>query len=177
MAYPGRTNPTAVAGIVEVDSATWPDITPFIDAANELVTEVCTGPLYPQQVLSLGQSPRCGVGGYSDVRLELIERWLAAHFYKIADQAVSKEEVGGGGGSVGQSYQFRLGLNFNSTMYGQQVLMLDTRGGFAFLQKRIEKGRKQFTIGVTYLGNNCRRISSWGDCPPPPPGSCNAPCP
>lgn len=126
-----RTTPELVKGIVEVDETAWPDISPFIDTANHLVTEVC------------------GSAGYSDSRMELIERWLAAHFYRIADPMLSLETID----VLGARFQFKLGLRLQVTTYGQQVMFLDTKGGFAALNNSAEKLQKfQGTIGGFWLG-------------------------
>lgn len=121
------TTEAAVAAIIEVD-ATIP-LAPFIEIAAELVTEVTAG------------------AGYTAVRLELIERWLSAHFYAIRDMRAASERAG----PVAQSFQFKVGLNLANTMYGQQVMMIDTAGGFAALSKRSEKGQTK-SVSVLWLG-------------------------
>ena len=68
--------------------------------------------------------------------LKEIERWLAAHFTSIRDQRVASETAG----PVSQSYQYKVGLNFNLTMYGGTALALDTTGFLASLQKQAETG-------------------------------------
>lgn len=117
MAY--RTTADLVKGIVEVDETTWPSIEPFILTANELVTEFCAP-----------------VVTYSIARLELIERWLSAHFYKVADPAVIQEQIG----PVLERRQIKIDLYFSETVYGQQALTLDTHGGLARLEWLIKKG-------------------------------------
>lgn len=122
-----RTTSSAVQGIIETESSI--SLTPFIEVANELVTELCTA------------------SGYTDTRLELIERWLAAHFYAIRDLRRANEKAG----SVGESFQYKLGLNLAVTMYGQQVMLLDTAGNLAALNKQAESGGIR-RVGVTWLG-------------------------
>lgn len=122
-----RTTSEQVATIVEVDSNI--DLEVFILTANELVTEVCV-PL-----------------GYSDARLELIERWLAAHFYKVRDQSVQSERAG----PVSQSFFGQVGFILKQTKEGQQAMLLDTKGGLAQLSKDIEEGRQK--SGVQWLGS------------------------
>lgn len=126
-----RTTPSLVKGIVEVDETAWPDISPFIDTANLLVTEAC------------------GESGYSVAKLELIERWLSAHFYRIADPMLSLETID----VLGARFQFKLGLRLQVTTYGQQVLILDTKGGLAALNNSAEKIKKlSVTVGSFWLG-------------------------
>lgn len=125
-----RTTSEQVAKVLEVDADI--DLTVFIDSANELVSEVCVD------------------SGYTDVRLELIERWLAAHFYSQREHLVSHEQVG----PVQQSYQLKVGLFLQNTPYGQHALMLDTAGNLAALSKQMEQGNKKFTPEITHLGES-----------------------
>lgn len=132
-----RTTDEQVAGIIEWDSTI--DLAPFIEIATDLVDEVCGG------------------SGYSDTRLELIERWLAAHFYAVRDNRIASE----GAGTVQASYQQQVGLNLNVTIYGQQVLMIDTKGGFAALQRRASVGGR-LRAGVSWLGQSAAEIAAEG---------------
>lgn len=120
-----RTTSANVGEIIEVDETI--SLTPFITVANELVTELCID------------------SGYTETRLELIERWLAAHFYAIRDPRATSESVGG----VGVSYQMSNGLNLNSTSYGQQVQLLDTAGSLSALNGSLGKRK---TISIQYVG-------------------------
>lgn len=122
-----RTTDTAVQGIVEQDTSI--PLTPFIETASLMVDDVAVA------------SP-----AYTAARLELIERWLAAHFYKIRDQMVQNEQAKG----VGQTFQYTLGLNLHVTTYGQQAMMLDPDGNLAALSKRMEKGIAK--PGANWLG-------------------------
>lgn len=122
-----RTTSASVQGIIEVDAAI--DLNPFILVANELVTEVCSD------------------AGYSDERLELIERWLAAHFYCTRDPRASREQAG----PVAQSLQSVIDLGLNNSHYGQTALLLDTAGGLAALNKTSQKGKR--TASVTWMGD------------------------
>jgi len=118
-----RTTSGQVAEIIEVDVTI--GLTPFMSVANELVTEVCSD------------------AGYTDERLELIERWLSAHFYTNRDPRAVSEHAG----PVGATYQSAVDLNLNTSHYGQTAMLLDTAGGLAGLNKQ----RKR--IGsVTWLG-------------------------
>ncbi len=104
-----RTTSELVAGIIEVDEDI--DLTPFIFPSNELVTEIC--------------APK----GYTPERLELIERYLAAHFYTLRDPRPVSE----GAGSVNTTYQSRVDLFLSTSHYGQMACMLDTAGGLSAL--------------------------------------------
>lgn len=123
-----RTTSSAVGKLIELDSTV--PVTVFIDTAAELVDEVCAD------------------SDYSDTRLELIERWLAAHFYQIRLRKVTSEKAG----DVGQGYTYNTGLMLASTEYGQQAMMLDTAGGLARLSKQMEAGQAGVTRQVAWLG-------------------------
>lgn len=142
---PGRTTAPLVKGIIEVDSIAWPDITPFIDVANELVTEVCA-------VITKNAD---GSGGpyYSDYRLEMIERWLAAHFYAIADQQVLQESVT----HLSETFQAKIDIGFKQTKQGQQAMRLDTKGALATLDNRANT-MKNRRVDIIYLGKTCLPI-------------------
>ena len=116
-----RTTETLVHGSVDViDSADTPaaDLEPYILSANELVTEIC------------------GSAGYSDARLELIERWLSAHFYCVYDPRSQSESAG-----VSASYEGSAAMFLERTRYGQQAMLLDTAGGLARLNAQTKAGK------------------------------------
>jgi len=123
-----RTNDSNVRAIIESDS-TITDLEPFITMANELVTECC------------------GDAGYTDTRLELIERLLAAHFYCLRDMRAKMERAG----SVSQEYDTKLDLYFAHTHHGQMALMMDTNGGLAELQAEAKEGAK-VAANMLWLG-------------------------
>ena len=50
-----------------------------------------------------------------------IERLLSAHFISMRDQRVTSEKVG----DASATYQGSFGMGFNSTLYGQQAIILD----------------------------------------------------
>ena len=113
------------------------DLMPFITSANELVTEVCAAP-----------------GVYSSGRLELIERWLAAHFYHILDPQASQETVG----AIQATLDTKTDLGLNVTKYGQQAMRLDTGGYLAAMDNAMKTVTKTLPgggkkVGVTWLGS------------------------
>ena len=123
-----RTTSAAVEGIIEVDEEI--PLTPFIDIANVLVTEICEP-----------------VTTYDAARLEKIERYLSAHFYTNRDPRASSEGVSG----VQSSYQNAVALGLGTSHYGQTAMLLDTAGGLArWNQQMIKGGRK--TVKVAWLG-------------------------
>jgi hypothetical protein len=125
-----RTTAILVGAIIEVDETI--DLDPFIAVANELVTEICSD------------------SGYSAERLELIERWLSAHFYTNRDPRASEEKAG----PVSAVYQSKVDLNLSTSHYGQTAMTLDTKGGLAALNASIIKGRIKRALTVTWLGTS-----------------------
>ena len=75
----------------------------------------------------------------TDDLLTEIELWLSAHFCCIRDQRAASEGVT----PVNISYQYRLGLNFEVTLYGQQAVALDHTG----ILKSLSKGKKPCSFG------------------------------
>jgi hypothetical protein len=122
-----RTTAEAVGLIIDVDSGI--SLTPFIEVANALVTKHCVD------------------GAFTVAELELIERWLSAHFYAIRDPRTTQERAG----SVGESYQSQVGLGFDVTHYGQMAMRLDWSGALALLNEQTKKGGR-VTASVTWLG-------------------------
>jgi len=124
-----RATSDLVEGIIEVESGI--SLTPFIAAANAIVTEVCTGL----------------ATAYEDAQLVLIETWLTAHFYTVRDMRAETEKAG----SVGARYQSKVDLGFATSHYGQMAMALDWKGGLSALNEQIKKGKKRAPT-VTWLG-------------------------
>ena len=124
-----RTTPTLVEGIIEIDSAI--GLTPFIAAANALVTQCCT---------DLTED-------YTTGQLQIIETWLAAHFYTVRDMRAEAEKAG----PVSEKFQSKVDLGFDTSHYGQMAMRLDWKGGLAALNEEVKKGIKKIIIG-TWLG-------------------------
>lgn len=99
-----RVTGTEVEAIIELDSAIV--VTPFIEAATQLIDAALLNK---------------GIGA---ALLKEIERWLAAHFTAIRQKQTSSEAAL----SAKDAYQFKLGLNLEVTLYGQQAIALDFTG-------------------------------------------------
>ena len=122
-----RTTSILVGGIIELDASI--TVTPFIDTANAFVTECCAG------------------AGYDAARLELIERWLAAHCYTVRDMRAESEKAG----PVSEKKQSKVDLGFDTSHYGQMAMRLDTKGGLARLNESSKSGGGT-PVGVSWLG-------------------------
>jgi len=132
-----RTTDANVRAIIKV-SAKLLDIEWAITMANELTTECC------------------GDAGYSDVRLELIERCLAAHFATLKDPRRASERAS----KVSASYDTIIDLGFNNTHHGQAALRLDTAGGLAALDSQAKGGLSNVTPGLSWLGQTPEEIDA-----------------
>ena len=112
-----RTTDAAVRLIIDVDP-TITDISSFIASASLIVDEE----------LDLTTI------GHTDVRLELIERYLSAHYIALTDPRIDSEKAG----PVSAKYQFRIGLGLKGSVYGQQAIAFDTSGTLA----NMDEGKK-----------------------------------
>jgi len=151
-----RTTPQLVAEIIETDpnivGPTLAGLAPFIDAANNIVTKVCVP--QPTTVETIQPSP------YDAVTLELIERWLAAHFYAVRD--FSNQVVAESAGDTSQTFMnFGPGRGLYMTRWGSQAMFLDYQGYLAAQQKRQELGTAP-RPGIHALGRRRRGPSGFG---------------
>lgn len=128
-----RTTSAAVALIIEVDDDI--SLAPFIEIANAFVTECCS------------------TDDYDATRLELIERWLAAHCYTVRDMRAEAEGAKG----MTEKKQSKVDLGFDSSHYGQTAMRLDTAGGLAALNEQTKRGRRAL-IDVSWLGTEDVKI-------------------
>lgn len=136
-----RTNATLVKQIISVQDGV--DLTPFIAIANQITTDVCTYPHVGQDATLFPPY----TDGFIGSKMELIERWLSAHFYTIFDNQLSRANAG----TVGVGFQFKIDLGLKASMYGQQVLRLDNYGGLAALDNTVNT-KRQIKASITWLG-------------------------
>ena len=128
-----RTTPALVQEIREWDDTTFPSLTPFINAASNLITRVC--------------DPKYDTADADDIAtLTIIETWLAAHFYSVADNPVAGSRVG----PLYDTYQYKVDLNLASTEYGQTAMIMDVSGALANWNEVVGKGSPE--VGATWLG-------------------------
>lgn len=136
-----RTTADLVKGIIEVEEGK--DLTPFIRAANMLTTRACGAAGYTD--------------GYVDSEMEIIERWLAAHFYAMNDNQLARVKAG----SVFVAYQYKVNMGLLATMYGQQAIALDTAGGLASVAHELDDGRRFVQPSIKHIGITCRDERSY----------------
>lgn len=130
-----RVTSEEVEDILQFDS-TIEDLTPFIAAAEQLVTRMCANAPAP--------------ANYSAAELKEIERWLAAHFIAIRSPRYLSESLG----PQSHSIALQVGLNLGLTPYGQQAMLLDVFGGLAYIDKHVTQG-KRGRPRITSLETKC----------------------
>lgn len=108
-----RTTSAAVKAIMHLDydSVRQPSLEPFIETASSLVDDLVECAAESDVVLSAA-------------KLELIERWLAAHCYKQS----SDQQHQSSSNKSSASYKGQSGMGFDATTYGQMAVRLDTSG-------------------------------------------------
>lgn len=117
-----RTTSNKVTELVPSDM----DVASFIEAASLIVDEELVNQ------------------GLTEARLELIERYLAAHFLTLT------EERGGliksSAGLASDTYADIYGKGFHSTRFGQQAVAFDTSGSLSKLSLSSEKLSAEFKV-------------------------------
>lgn len=108
-----RTQSVDVVAILGRDYATAqaPSLDGYIATANAMVNRVAQCAIDNEDPLS-------------DVELELIERWLAAHYYCQSDKPYASKSTGG----ASASFHGQTAMRLESTLYGQTALGLDFSG-------------------------------------------------
>lgn len=129
-----RTTSTLVGNVIELDSSI--DVAEFINTAN----------LFYDAII--------GAATHSAALAEMIERWLAAHFYSIRDPRVQSEGVKG----LTQTYAMSVAVGLEVTTHGQQAIALDSSGKLAAWILAI-KGKTSLlgkvgagSIGISWMG-------------------------
>ena len=125
MSIPPRTNPSLLIGLLrkgseggDYDDVTNPDLTPYIASASAVIDQVVAQSAQPYI-----NRPITGTDAGS--MAELLERWLACHFYAMSDQTYSSRSTAGASGQFrGQSG----GSGFETTNYGRTAMSMDYSG-------------------------------------------------
>ena len=119
-----RTSSGAVKSVLMDDygarrDGTLPDLTPYIETASSVTDDVV--------VYAAAKGITLNV-----IKLELIERWLGAHFYVMSDQPYLEKETM----QARAKYQGTTGMMLKASKYGQTALLLDTSGTLATMEER-----------------------------------------
>lgn len=125
-----RTNANAVRDLLGNQYDGSSSLIPFIDTASVIVTRVVACATKKSVTLSTEEQ-------------ELIERYLAAHFYGNKDQFYSSKSTAG----ASASFMGQTGMRLDGSNYGQTAQTLDPSGCLAALSK----GAK---ASIMWLGKN-----------------------
>jgi hypothetical protein len=119
-----RTTSAAVIGILQGDYDTInnPSLQPFIDSASIMVDRVVAVAKTKASPVSLLINEQ-----------EVIERWLAAHFYCVSDQPYAAKTTAG----ASANFQGRTDIGLEGTKYGQMAIRLDYSGILNAIDKRL----------------------------------------
>lgn len=142
------TTPTLVQGLIDTDPTV--DLTPFIASADSLIVNVCL-PSYQAIMIDPNLS----------ALMELIERWLSAHFYTILDNQLQMAKAGQGHVIFMQKIDYGL----KCSMYGQQAMRLDYLGLLAALDNTTNI-KRQINLGMFWMGvSRCYPgyLGDWSD--------------
>jgi hypothetical protein len=119
-----------------------PSLEPFIATASALMDRIVT----------------CAIDNgtpLTDVETELIERWLAAHFYACSDRPyVSRTTDKAGATFAGQT-----GMYLEATSYGQMAVTLDWSGCLSTLAA----GGVTPVVGLDWLGKAPSEQTNYDD--------------
>lgn len=134
MSSPPRTTNEKVIAVLsgggDYDTLAMPDITPYVETASAVIDMVV----------------ECAARKFrtvTDVVLELMERWLGAHFYAVSDKPYSQRQTLRASGT----FHGQTGMHLEATLYGQTALVLDTTGC------------------LNNISNNSRAYAFWGGKP------------
>lgn len=118
-----RTTAKAVVDVLapgkDYDTVLNPSLQPFIDAANSIVNRVKTCAIAKGLALSTSE-------------LEIIERWLAAHYYVQSDQTYASKNTS----NASASFQGKTEKFIEGSKYGQAAINLDYSGCLSAISKR-----------------------------------------
>ena len=106
-----RTTSRLVKQILDADFDSSVNLEAFIDTASVLVDKIEASPV---------------VGTVTEQHLELIERWLTAHYVELIYRTTKTSESIGAASRSWQTPQVSRGVE--GTIYGQQAMNLDTTG-------------------------------------------------
>lgn len=131
-----RTTPAKVIAILgrNFDAVADTDLSRFIDTSSSLVDYV---------------SDNDPDGLMTATRLEVVERWLAAHFYAHSDQLYQAKNTQ----SAGATFQGQTAMVLQSTQYGQTAMLLDLTNTLAKRNQEALTGYRRVAT-LQWLGSD-----------------------
>jgi len=114
---PRRTTPELVETVITLDVA-GDSLEAYIDSATLIVDRIAALDVPPPEA-----------------EMEMVERWLSAHYYAVDKQRVAMEKAG----PVSESRQYWVGAGFQTTMYGTQAMTLDSSGMLSQINAGIKR--------------------------------------
>lgn len=118
-----RTTKLAVQTLLDLNYDGKMNLQQFIDSATVFIDRVVTQASAKGYTLSSGEQ-------------ELIERYLAAHFYCRVDKTYQSKSTGG----ASASFTGQTGMSLDATEYGQMAVNLDVSGALSAFGKRQTAG-------------------------------------
>ncbi len=139
-----RTTVAAVQAILGDNYDDFTDLQPFIDTASAVVDDVvvCSRSRLPPTII------------LTDAKAELIERWLACHYYHIMDQLYQVKSTS----EASATFQGQTTMSVEGSKYGQVAINLDFSGCLSAISKR------QFARGF-WMGTRGSGGCTWCPCP------------
>lgn len=136
-----RTTPQLVQKVLlnDYDVEGAPDLGPAIDSASVLVEDLRLFGLRRDLVVD-------------ETRLEIVERWLAAHFYAVSDRPFANRSTGG----AGAGFDGKTGQGLDFTGYGQHAKVLDPTGFLSSLGSGGSEGAVRPKVGGFWAGTSTR---------------------
>jgi hypothetical protein len=138
MSTPSRTDAAAVQAILGKNWDNLTVVTPFIETASMVMDGVAACAIDNGETLT-------------DFELEIIERWLSAHYYLIMDQIFSAKRSEG---AIAQ-FQGKTNMYLESTIYGQTAMRLDRSGCLNAIGGAEFKKARGFWLGRDPVDQTC----------------------
>lgn len=122
MSNPARTDPAHVQAILvkDYDAVNQVDLTPYIATASAVVDRVVSD-AQTKKNITLSDGPHLVAGDSIGTEAELIERWLAAHFYAVSDKPYTQKSTD----KASASFNGQTAQGFEATLYGQMAMRVD----------------------------------------------------
>jgi hypothetical protein len=143
-----RTNADAVKGVLRLgseggdyDDDFSPSLIPYIDAASMLIDQAVTCAAKKNKALTTTQQ-------------EILERWVAAHFYCCSDRTYQARNTAQAGGT----FSGQTAMYLEATLYGQTAMRLDPSGCLAAIG-----GKQRNTARGIWLGKPDRDERAYED--------------